>query len=208
MTSRDSPSAHLVKQAASGGPSAEEVLDRELGGRLKVIRQRFGFSQRELARRAGMTNGTISLIEQGQVSPSVGSLRRLTGALSMSLAEFFTFDIHGLGTSVFFKADELPELGSGDVSLRLVRPRNGDHPMQILHERYAPGADTGGELLSHEGDEGGVVTRGFITITVGNEERTLGPGEAYFFESRIPHRFRNQGTEECEIVRAATHPSL
>jgi len=161
----------------------------------------------ELARRAGMTNGSVSLIEQGQVSPSVGSLRRLTSALSLTLAEFFTFDVAKLQTSAFFKATELTEIGSGNVSLRLVGTAN-TRKLQVLHERYPPGADTGEEMLSHEGEEAGVVTRGTVWVRVGSEERVLGPGDAYYFESRLPHRFRNQGTEECEIVSAATEPSL
>jgi Cupin domain len=41
-----------------------------------------------------------------------------------------------------------------------------------------------------------------------HEVRVLGPGEAYFFESRIPHRFRNTGKKRCIVVAAATPPSF
>ena len=34
--------------------------------------------------------------------------------------------------------------------------------------------------------------------------KVLGPGEAYYFESRTPHRFRNVGTEPAIIVSANT----
>ena len=47
-----------------------------LGERLRLVRELNGLSQRELARRAGVTNSNISLIEQGQISPSVGSLAK------------------------------------------------------------------------------------------------------------------------------------
>ena len=203
MAKEDPTSLHFVKQS----PGKVDPADQEVGERLRVARQRFGLSQRELARRAGMTNGSISLIEQGRVSPSVGSLRRLTGALSMTLAEFFVFEVDTAAHSPFFKADTLAEIGSGRVSLRLVGKRAGS-TLQVLHERYAPGADTGEDFLSHAGEEAGVVTRGQILVTVGGEEQLLGPGDAYAFESRIPHRFRNLSDEECEIVSAATEPSL
>jgi mannose-6-phosphate isomerase-like protein (cupin superfamily) len=36
----------------------------------------------------------------------------------------------------------------------------------------------------------------------------LGPGDAFYFESRIPHRFRNVGDEEVEVVTACTPPSF
>ena len=36
-----------------------------------------GLSQRELAKRAGVTNSTISLIESNGTNPSVGALKRI-----------------------------------------------------------------------------------------------------------------------------------
>lgn len=48
----------------------------DLGARLKLVRKIHGISQRQLARQAGVTNATVSFIEQGRVSPSVGSLEK------------------------------------------------------------------------------------------------------------------------------------
>src|SRR5690625_5549578 len=61
----------------------------DLGQRLKWVRERNGLSQRELARRAGVTNSNISMIEQGAVSPTVNSLTRLLDVIPLSLAQFF-----------------------------------------------------------------------------------------------------------------------
>jgi transcriptional regulator with XRE-family HTH domain len=49
----------------------------DIGGRLRFIRARQKLSQRELAKRAGVTNSTISLIESNQMNPSVGALKRI-----------------------------------------------------------------------------------------------------------------------------------
>lgn len=62
----------------------------DVGARLRHLRERHGLSQRELAKRAGVTNSTISLIEQNRVSPSVASLSKVVGGLPMTMAEFFT----------------------------------------------------------------------------------------------------------------------
>jgi mannose-6-phosphate isomerase-like protein (cupin superfamily) len=80
--------------------------------------------------------------------------------------------------------------------------------MTLLHECYEPGAATGDEMLAHKGEEGGVVVRGRIELTVGTETRVLGPGEAYYFASNLPHRFRNPGREVCEIVSCSTPPTF
>ena len=44
---------------------------------LRGARRGAGFSQRELARRTGMTQASISRIERGVVSPSIDTLGRL-----------------------------------------------------------------------------------------------------------------------------------
>jgi mannose-6-phosphate isomerase-like protein (cupin superfamily) len=78
----------------------------------------------------------------------------------------------------------------------------------MLAERYAPGADSGKILLQHQGEECGIVIRGQLEVTVGAEKTVLGPGDAYSFDSREPHRFRNVGAEPCELVTACTPPSF
>ena len=59
----------------------------DIGKRLQAIRKQNGLSQRELAARAGLTNGTVSLIEQNKTSPSVASLKSLLDAIPLSIAE-------------------------------------------------------------------------------------------------------------------------
>jgi transcriptional regulator with XRE-family HTH domain len=179
----------------------------DVGERLRSVRMTFGLSQRALARRAGVTNGLISLIEQNRVSPSVSSLKKVLDGVPMSLAEFFTLDMSS-APQTFFKVDELIELGNEQVSLRLVAAQRSGRQLTLLHERYAPGAATGDEMMTHRGEEGGIVVRGRIELTVSGASRVLGPGEAYYFSSRLPHRFRNVGREECEIISAGTPPSF
>jgi transcriptional regulator with XRE-family HTH domain len=179
----------------------------DVGAHLKAVRQMYGLSQRELAKRAGVTNGLISLIEQNRVSPSVSSLKKVLDGIPMALADFFTLDLGGK-PPVFFPREELPNIGTASVELRLVGGRLAQRSMSILHERYAANADTGEEMLTHAGEEGGVVVKGKIELTVGGESRVLGAGDAYYFKSSVPHRFRNIGREECEIVSASSPPSF
>ena len=182
--------------------------DFDVGQRLRGVREMHSLSQRELAKRAGVTNGTISLIEQNRVSPSIGSLRKVLQGIPMALSDFFALDAVPR-QKVFFAAEELLEIaGAGGISYRQVGGDLGERALQILHERYAPRSDTGKTLLRHESEEGGLVIRGQLEITVGDQRRVLGPGDAYYFDSRLPHRFRNPGDDECEVVSACTPPSF
>src|SRR5262245_4110774 len=179
----------------------------DVGGHLKAVRTLYGLSQRELAKRAGVTNGTISLIEQNRVSPSVSSLKKVLDGIPMSLSEFFTLDLDSR-PQVFFAREELTDIGDGAVKLRLVAGKRPNRAMTIMHEQYRPGADTGADMLTHKGEEGGIVVSGSIELTVGGQSRTLGPGDAYYFQSTLPHRFRNVGSEPCEIISASTPPTF
>ncbi len=179
----------------------------DVGGHLRAVRLMYGLSQRELAKRAGVTNGTISLIEQNRVSPSVSSLKKVLDGVPMSLAEFFTLDLQA-NAQVFYTRDELTDIGHRDVSLRLVAAKHPNRAMTIMHERYRPKSDTGADMLSHKGEEGGVIVAGKIELTVGGQVRILNAGDAYYFASSVPHRFRNVGDEMCEIVSASTPPTF
>ncbi len=179
----------------------------EVGKQLRAVRTAFGLSQRELAKRAGVTNGMISLIEQDRVSPSIGSLQKILSAFPMTMAEFFTRDMEGR-QDVVFREGELPDVGTGDIQYRLVAAPRHDRKMSILWETYEPDTDTGEDMLTHSGEEGGVVVEGELEVTVAGQTWTLGPGDAYYFDSRLPHRFRNTGKVPAKIVSANTPPSI
>jgi len=181
--------------------------DMDIGARLRALRLMHGLSQRELAKRAGVSNAIISLIEQNRSSPSVGSLKKVLDGLPVSLADFFAMEL-APSRQTFFAASELAEIAGGGISYRQVGRDLAGRALQILHERYQPGADTGETMLRHAAEEGAVVVRGQIEVTVGDQRRLLGPGDAYYFDSRLPHRFRNIGEEVCEIVSACTPPSF
>ena len=179
----------------------------EVGKQLRAVRTAFGLSQRELAKRAGVTNGMISLIEQNRVSPSVGSLQKILTAFPMTMAEFFTRDMAS-EEAVVFRAGELPNVGTGDIRYCLVAAQRRERRMSILSEVYEPDSDTGEDLLTHSGEEGGVVVEGELELTVAGKTWLLGPGDAYYFDSRLPHRFRNTGAVPARIVSANSPPTI
>ncbi len=179
----------------------------EIAPRLRDLRLSHKMSQRGLARRSGISNATISLIESGKLNPSVAVLKTILEALKTDLAEFFAEQSPD-PEPVVYRADELLEIGQGKISYRQVGQGLAGRSVQILHERYAPGAGTGKVSLHHSGEEGGVVIRGRLELTVDGERHLLGPGDAYYFKSTRPHHFRNVGSEECEIVSACSPPSV
>jgi len=91
----------------------------DVGERLRFVRARNKISQRELAKRSGVTNSTISLIESNQMNPSVGALKRILDGIPMGMAEFFALE-PDRPRKAFYHADELTEIGKGKISFRQV----------------------------------------------------------------------------------------
>jgi len=187
--------------------SESGIMTIDLGSRLRYIRTLHNLSQRELAKRAGVTNSTISLIESNTSNPSVGALKRILDGIPIGLAEFFALE-PARPKKAFYREDELVEIGKGPISYRQVGENLFGRTLQLLRERYEPGADTGIVPLVHDGEEGGIILNGRLEVTVDGERRVLGPGDAYYFESRRPHRFRCVGPVPCEIVSACTPPTF
>ncbi len=177
----------------------------DVGARLKSIRQLRKISQRELAKRAGVTNSTISMIEKNSVSPSISSLKKVLNGIPISLVEFFSEEFtHEKNQQVVYTQEELMDIGSGDVHMNLVGKSFPRRQMTFLIETYPSGSDTGTEMLQNDAEEGGYILEGKIELTVGSEVYILNAQDSYYFDNNKPHRFRNPFDQVCKIVSATT----
>ena len=180
----------------------------DIGTRLKKARLEKGYSQRQLAKSSGVSNAMICLIERGKSQPSLGLLKNILDVIPMSVSEFFSLELEDKPAKVFYEKTELTEIGNGLISYLQLGSNAQNINLQLMYKSYQPGADTGQSMLSHEAEEGGIVIDGRIELTVGEKTQVLGPGDAYLFNSRTPHRFRNVSKKACTIVSACTPPSF
>ncbi|WP_226647539.1 helix-turn-helix domain-containing protein [Microbulbifer variabilis] len=175
----------------------------DLGARLKLVRKIYGISQRQLARQAGVTNATVSFIEQGRVSPSVGSLEKILNSVPMSLAEFFSLNL-AEPEQIFFRASEMPEIGDGQVVCYLLGGAQQGRSMSIIRKVFPAGQDSGSGQLLLNGEVGGIVIAGELEVTAGSDFALLEVGDGYYFSARRPHRFHNPGSTDCVVISAVT----
>lgn len=179
----------------------------KIGGQIFEHRRRRNLTVRELAARSGVSHSTISLIERNKMSPSIDTLGAILDALGLSLSVFFSGHDSKQRYSPFYRSEELVEIGRVDaISYRVVGFDFPHRDMMVLHERYKQGTSTG-DLFSHDAQEAGIVIGGAVEVTVGDHRRVLEPGDSYYFDSRIPHAFRNVADGESEIFSAISPPS-
>lgn len=184
----------------------------DIGTRLREERDRVGISQRELARRIGLSASMISQIESGQSKPSVSTLYAIVTELGVSVDDIFrgheddggSEASQGVGpTDVGAEHDPVVrpderhviDLASGVRWERLTSHKHED--VDFLHVIYDVGGSSAGDtkMMRHPGREYGYVLSGELGVQLGFEEHKLGPGDSIGFDSTQPHRLWNLGDE-------------
>jgi transcriptional regulator with XRE-family HTH domain len=196
-----------AQQARSGNDP--EPLDG-IGVRLREERVKAGISQRELARRLGLSASLISQLESGQSRPSVGTLYSIVTELGLSLdqvirgsdvPENFSGNDGGEGSAVVHPGERAAiDLDSGVRWEELsAHTEEGIDFLEAIYE--VGGASTPDRsLMRHHGREYGYVVSGTLGIQIGFVEHTLNPGDSIAFDSTIPHRLFNRGDVPVHAV--------
>jgi transcriptional regulator with XRE-family HTH domain len=181
-------------------------MNADVGVKLRELRERRGVTLRELAARSGISHSAISMIERGKISPSIETLACVLDALGTNLAGFFVELQSTLPYMPFYRKDELIEIRQDEkLSFRMLGASHPSRQMLFLYETYEPGADMG--MVVHTGQEGGIVVSGEVELTVAGRTRVLSSGDGYYFDSQLPHRFRNCSDEPSVLISALTPPT-
>jgi transcriptional regulator with XRE-family HTH domain len=193
-----------------GSAGLHESLEG-IGDRIREERVKAGLSQRELARRLGLSASMISQIESGLSKPSVGTLYAIVTELDLSLDRVIRgedFEDDGPGPAEAGPVTPLvhPEERSAIDLESGVRWEDlnsvPEDTVDFLHATYAVGgASTPDEsLMRHPGREYGYVISGILSIQIGFKEYELHPGDSIAFDSTRPHRLFNKGEEPVEAI--------
>jgi transcriptional regulator with XRE-family HTH domain len=182
----------------------------DIGTRLREERDRVGISQRELARRIGVSASMISQIESGQSKPSVSTLYGIVTELGVSVDEIFG-GMNGAAASPGGEGGTEPESTTDhgpmvrvedrhvidlDSGVRWERLTSHQHEnVDFLHVVYDVGGSSASDerMMRHSGREYGVVLEGRLGLQLGFDEYALGPGDSIAFDSTQPHRLWNMG---------------
>ncbi len=185
----------------------EEASELAVGSRLRVVREAAGLSQRELAKRAGVTNATVSMIEQETHAPSLASLHRLLAAIPISLSDFFALPV-SQKNALFYDEGDLAVVSRGAADLRVMGSERREKKLQMFLERYKPGAGTGEDPIIFDGETAVIVIEGTIEVEADGDVRRLTKGGGYQLFGRVPYRLRNVGKTVAVIACACTPPII
>lgn len=174
------------------------------GPRFRRLRTRRGLSLAQVARATGVSVGFLSALERGQMRSSVATLRRIARFYRTNILSLFAAS--GENPRVVRPAQRKVLETSAGVRMELLAW--GNTVMEPHLFRVKPGGGSG-ESYSHEGEEFLHVLRGTFEIWLdGNEHYRLKPGDSLYFESSVPHRWKNPGRTEACVLWVNTPPTF
>lgn len=156
-----------------------------LGDKLKQLRILKGLTQEELANRAELSKGFISLLERDLTSPSIATLSDILQCLGSTLGDFFSADPEEqivFGPPDYFVKND-PSLGA---NIEWIIPNAQKNAMEPIRLSLQPGGSTYPDN-PHEGEEFGFVLKGSIEIHLGNHICKAKKDEAFYYTSDKPH---------------------
>jgi len=174
-------------------------MSDEIAIRLQHVRNMYGLSQRELAKRAGVTNSSVSMIEQGRVSPSFSSLEKLLNGIPMTIKDFFNLDCKS-EQQCFFRSFELFEGSEDGVDSYSLAKQDVSDSDALVYKVYNPETDSGDHMLVEKNMSRGIVIQGELEVTVNNQCQQLEPGDGFAVEPLSPYRIRNNKKEKAIVV--------
>ena len=184
----------------------EAVTEVDVGERLRDIRRSRRATLRTIADRAGVSESFLSQVERGRASASIASLRRIAGALGVSVADLF--EPGGPPRPRVLRRSERPSLAFGILGRKLLlTPRPLQH-LEVFAGELDPGGSTGAEPYAHgDSEELFVVLAGSVQLELGGELHELEQGDSIDYRSSTPHRAANVGEERAEVMWIISPPS-
>lgn len=184
------------KKNAAPQPSSLEDL---VAARLRQLRKDQNLSLRALAERSGLNVNTLSLIENGKSSPSVGTLQQLALALGVS-ASVFLEESQADNKLVYVQAAYRPKIQVGLNTLEnlgLGLDQNTVQPFVLL---LPPQGSSGEGFRVHTGHEFIYCLSGSLNCYVKERAFTLNSGDSLLFEANLPHRWVNESEAQAEVL--------
>jgi len=188
----------------SSAPDA--VTEVDVGERLRDIRRLRRCTLRTVAERAGVSESFLSQVERGRASASIASLRRIAGALGVTVADLF--EPSGPPRPKVLRRDERPSLSFGILGTkRLLTPRPLRH-LEVFVGELDAGGSTGAEPYAHgDSEELLIVLSGTVELELGGELHVLESSDSIDYRSSTPHRVNNVGDERAEVIWIISPPS-
>lgn len=190
---------------------SERALERALGNQIRALRRQHDLSVADLAGAAGMSNGMLSKIENGGISPSLSSLQAISSVLQVPLSSLFasfeerqdcSYVKTGQGVTIDRRGTKI-----GHVYQLLGHVLRGDVVVEpyLITLREDAAAHIG---FRHSGVEFIYMLEGEVDYRHGSETYHLEAGDSLLFDSSALHGPEHLTGRETRYLSIIVYPRL
>ena len=186
------------------------ALNKEVGTLVRRLRRGANLTLEQLASRSGVSRAMLSLVERGERNPTLPVLSNIAAGLEVSMSELMGEQVPFVVASVTARRSRLVYKDDRTgIERHLLSPTHLDTGMEVV-EHVLPGGQVF-DGFPHPGmmtSKCVVVTKGQLTLEIGNVIYTLDPEDSITFEATCEYRFRNKQSEQCRYYVMMLHQRL
>jgi len=210
MTERLEVNGEEMHKPLADADTAERfITEKHLGERIRRLRLKKSMGLVDLGKHTGLSASFLSQLETGRVVPTLRNLARIAMVFSKDLSYFFEtepaaiFRVHRKKDRVRMPQTGVEPPNYTFESLGYMVPDRHMDPYFAefipLPEQVEPRAHM------HAGYEFLYVLAGELALRHGDQEATLGPGDAVYFDAGTPHSYRCAGSKPAEAIIVTMH---
>lgn len=181
--------------------SKPNMANGSLRTMIRSQRRRLGFTQGQVAAKAGLSVAFLSQVERGYATPSLASMVAIAGALGKSPGYFLKQPINSEPQTHAIKRSHFSIAAGGGEYERL----SASFPGSVLNAIiiHVPPKYIG-ETQSHEGEELFYVIKGSIECTVDQKQYSLKEGDSIHYAATKPHSYGNKSRSVSVVLWTGT----
>lgn len=186
-------------------PRSSETSNN-IGSAVRSYREMRGKTIREVAVQSKISPGFLSQLENGRTGASLETIKRISHALGVTLAELVDSET-GATRGVTRKLDRAV-IPSDHGSTKFVISKPPMRNVEVYDCVFEPGGSTGDSVYAIGNSQEIVICQeGRLRVVVGDEHFELGEGDSLEFRSTVPHGIWNDGTEVARVIWIVSPPT-
>lgn len=198
-----------IKRDEFSGESPESIITAAVANRISALRKAQELTFDALARRAGVSKGTLVQIEQERANPSIATLCRLAAALGVSVADLVAPAGVTQSSVQIVKPSDTRTLWTGPHggSAVLLAGTKGPDMLEMWQWELKPG-----ERFEANGHGRGTrelihVTGGKLFLEVDGQGTIIAAGATAVAQTDRPHGYANLGKSPVHFVMTVHEPA-
>lgn len=182
------------------------MIDKQIGSRLKAIRERRGYSLEDVASKTGVSRPSLSNIERGITSTSINNLWKISKGLSVPISYFFTeknndYELVPLGNTK--KIDSQDSL----ISIFTTFTWRLTDNFETFYLELEPHANRLSQPHGGGVQEIIIPLEGELYLLLDNDDLKITTGYIVRFDADMVHQYKNVTNHLCKFISIMCYPT-